>query len=202
MSCGTSFLHAGFLEIQSFTKLAHHLSDSRSVSQWVAGLGKKKRFGDWMRLLYDAMRNLTMGCNTYKYIYIYNCYIVCISWRQMVKECTFYLCPRGRTEVGGVLQEKLTGDSFIRDVFHHFHPPKTFIKTHPITRSNTNPAFEEVFTYFSRRTDFLSATLRKYQQITQLSSPGMPWHPSSLISKGPDRRLGVTVDPAISPGDV
>ena len=24
----------------------------------------------------------------------------------------------------------------------------------------------------------------------------MPWHPSSLISEGPDRRLGVTVDPA------
>ena len=32
----------------------------------------------------------------------------------------------------------------------------------------------------------------------------MPWHPSSLISKGPDRRLGVTVDSAAisCPGDV
>ena len=72
LSCGTSFLHAGFLEIQSFTKLAHHLSDSRTAqwhNEWQAW-GEKNRFGDWMRLLYDAMRNLKMGCKKYIYICI------------------------------------------------------------------------------------------------------------------------------------
>ena len=47
LSCGTSFLHAGFLEIQSFTKLAHHLSDSRTAwhNEWQAW-AKKIDFAD------------------------------------------------------------------------------------------------------------------------------------------------------------